>query len=201
MGLPQGSMYELPTCPVCLERMDSAVTGLITVPCSHTFHCMCLSKWGDSRYVESARVSQRSVVTFPFQMSSVQIFSDLTIVASHIGQFPLLRPHPFHKPIHTFAVPLRRLHFDHQSLDLPHLRQHRLRALRPCSRTRPLPGHDAPVRAGTRDPTCMGLRRGCVRPQADPEQGGREAGGASQRSVVYGDQRQYTGGRAPTGAC
>lgn len=47
----QTSMYELPTCPVCLERMDSAVTGLITVPCSHTFHCMCLSKWGDSRCV------------------------------------------------------------------------------------------------------------------------------------------------------
>ncbi|KAF7977078.1 hypothetical protein HWV62_4647 [Athelia sp. TMB] len=45
----QGAPYELPTCPVCLERMDSAVTGLITVPCSHTFHCMCLSKWGDSR--------------------------------------------------------------------------------------------------------------------------------------------------------
>ncbi|KAF9531742.1 BRCA1-associated protein 2-domain-containing protein [Crepidotus variabilis] len=45
----QTGMYELPTCPVCLERMDSAVTGLITVPCSHTFHCMCLSKWGDSR--------------------------------------------------------------------------------------------------------------------------------------------------------
>ncbi|KAF9258913.1 zf-UBP-domain-containing protein [Marasmius fiardii PR-910] len=42
-------VYELPTCPVCLERMDSAVTGLITVPCSHTFHCTCLSKWGDSR--------------------------------------------------------------------------------------------------------------------------------------------------------
>ncbi|KAH9940940.1 zf-UBP-domain-containing protein [Epithele typhae] len=40
--------YELPTCPVCLERMDAAVTGLVTVPCSHSFHCACLSKWGDS---------------------------------------------------------------------------------------------------------------------------------------------------------
>ncbi|KIM68019.1 hypothetical protein SCLCIDRAFT_13720 [Scleroderma citrinum Foug A] len=48
-GSPRSSTYELPTCPVCLERMDAAVTGLITVPCSHTFHCMCLSKWGDSR--------------------------------------------------------------------------------------------------------------------------------------------------------
>ena len=51
LGASQGTLYELPTCPVCLERMDSAITGLITVPCSHTFHCMCLSKWGDSRFV------------------------------------------------------------------------------------------------------------------------------------------------------
>ena len=50
IGSIQGDAYELPTCPVCLERMDSAVTGLVTVPCSHTFHCACLSKWGDSRY-------------------------------------------------------------------------------------------------------------------------------------------------------
>ncbi|KAE8234597.1 hypothetical protein CF326_g357 [Tilletia indica] len=41
--------YELPTCPVCLERMDSNVTGLMTVTCQHTFHCACLSKWIDSR--------------------------------------------------------------------------------------------------------------------------------------------------------
>lgn len=35
--------------------MDAAVTGLITVPCSHTFHCMCLSKWGDSRSAHNLR--------------------------------------------------------------------------------------------------------------------------------------------------
>lgn len=49
LSSPHERAYELPTCPVCLERMDSAVTGLVTVPCSHTFHCACLSKWGDSR--------------------------------------------------------------------------------------------------------------------------------------------------------
>lgn len=43
------SLSELPTCPVCLERMDSSVTGLMTVTCQHTFHCSCLSKWSDSR--------------------------------------------------------------------------------------------------------------------------------------------------------
>ncbi|SPO29449.1 uncharacterized protein UTRI_04822_B [Ustilago trichophora] len=41
--------HELPTCPVCLERMDSSVTGLMTISCQHTFHCSCLSKWGESR--------------------------------------------------------------------------------------------------------------------------------------------------------
>ncbi|CAI4063417.1 hypothetical protein SKDZ_08G0320 [Saccharomyces kudriavzevii ZP591] len=40
---------ELPTCPVCLERMDSETTGLVTIPCQHTFHCQCLNKWKNSR--------------------------------------------------------------------------------------------------------------------------------------------------------
>lgn len=38
---------ELPTCPLCLERMDENVTGLLAIMCQHTFHCYCLSKWGD----------------------------------------------------------------------------------------------------------------------------------------------------------
>lgn len=41
------ALKELPTCPVCLERMDSNITGLITIACQHTFHCHCLSKWTD----------------------------------------------------------------------------------------------------------------------------------------------------------
>ncbi|KAG0709194.1 hypothetical protein DFH29DRAFT_218850 [Suillus ampliporus] len=66
--LPQ-SVYELPTCPVCLERMDSAITGLITVPCSHTFHCMCLSKWGDSR-CPVCRYSQTLLSSHPTSSTS-----------------------------------------------------------------------------------------------------------------------------------
>lgn len=38
---------ELPTCPVCLERMDSDISGLLTISCQHTFHCDCLSRWRD----------------------------------------------------------------------------------------------------------------------------------------------------------
>ncbi|KAJ1569423.1 hypothetical protein HK096_003170 [Nowakowskiella sp. JEL0078] len=42
------NLIELPTCPVCLERMDPYVSGLLTIICQHTFHCNCLSKWNDS---------------------------------------------------------------------------------------------------------------------------------------------------------
>ena len=38
------SLIELPTCPVCLERMDET-TGLLTILCQHVFHCTCLEKW------------------------------------------------------------------------------------------------------------------------------------------------------------
>ncbi|KAF9078193.1 BRCA1-associated protein 2-domain-containing protein [Rhodocollybia butyracea] len=65
----QNHMYELPTCPVCLERMDMAVTGLITVPCSHTFHCLCLGKWGDSR-CPVCRYSQNLMSSHPSSSST-----------------------------------------------------------------------------------------------------------------------------------
>ncbi|CAG8492231.1 1379_t:CDS:2, partial [Paraglomus occultum] len=60
------SLYELPTCPVCLERMDAGVTGLLTILCQHTFHCHCLSKWGDSscpvcRYSQKRDILENSL--------------------------------------------------------------------------------------------------------------------------------------------
>lgn len=41
---PTPDLIELPTCPVCLERMDDT-TGLLTILCQHVFHCSCLQKW------------------------------------------------------------------------------------------------------------------------------------------------------------
>ncbi|ORX88710.1 zf-UBP-domain-containing protein [Basidiobolus meristosporus CBS 931.73] len=54
------SMVELPTCPVCLERMDASVSGLLTILCQHTFHCHCLSKWQDGS-CPVCRYSQKTV--------------------------------------------------------------------------------------------------------------------------------------------
>lgn len=44
---PTPALVELPTCPVCLERMDET-TGLATIFCQHVFHCACLQKWRGS---------------------------------------------------------------------------------------------------------------------------------------------------------
>lgn len=54
---PTPALIELPTCPVCLERMDES-TGLLTILCQHVFHCSCLQKWRGSgcpvcRYTQS----------------------------------------------------------------------------------------------------------------------------------------------------
>lgn len=57
-SVPPALHTELPTCPVCLERMDESVDGVLTILCNHSFHGSCLSKWGDTtcpvcRYVQT----------------------------------------------------------------------------------------------------------------------------------------------------
>ncbi|XP_014470820.1 PREDICTED: BRCA1-associated protein [Dinoponera quadriceps] len=47
-GMPLSGHTELPSCPVCLERMDESVDGILTILCNHTFHSSCLVKWGDT---------------------------------------------------------------------------------------------------------------------------------------------------------
>ncbi|VVC97034.1 unnamed protein product [Leptidea sinapis] len=48
-GAPPPSHTELPTCPVCLERMDESVAGVLSVQCAHSFHAECLMGWRDAR--------------------------------------------------------------------------------------------------------------------------------------------------------
>ena len=61
---PTPNLIELPTCPVCLERMDDT-TGLVTIPCQHVFHCTCLKNWTGSgcpvcRYTNSSIIGPAS---------------------------------------------------------------------------------------------------------------------------------------------
>ena len=67
---PPPNLLELPTCPVCLERMDET-TGLLTILCQHVFHCACLEKW---RFTSSGcpvcRYTQSPSYTFPYPRPS-----------------------------------------------------------------------------------------------------------------------------------
>ena len=47
-GAEEGVLTELPGCPVCLERLDVHVSGIVTTSCNHSFHTECLSRWSDS---------------------------------------------------------------------------------------------------------------------------------------------------------
>ncbi|KAF5355263.1 hypothetical protein D9758_006045 [Tetrapyrgos nigripes] len=134
---PQNGMYELPTCPVCLERMDSAVTGLITVPCSHSFHCMCLSKWGDSR--------QASL--FPLQSF---------IISHHSLDARSAHSLSFRKPIRTHAFLMFIMFIDDKPLDMSHMRKHWVWEIRTSPRTQSLPVNNTPLRVGIGDAAADG---------------------------------------------
>lgn len=44
-SLPRENWTELPTCAVCLEKLDDNV---VTVLCNHSFHSHCLQQWADT---------------------------------------------------------------------------------------------------------------------------------------------------------
>lgn len=84
---PTPVLMELPTCPVCLERMDAVITGLLTIPCQHTFHCQCLSKWKDGS-CPVCRYSQRTTTKKQLGHCSVCNTRDnlwICLICGHIG--------------------------------------------------------------------------------------------------------------------
>ncbi|XP_075475111.1 BRAP2 RING ZnF UBP domain-containing protein 1 [Primulina tabacum] len=43
--IPPPDYTELPSCPVCLERLDPDTSGIQSTLCDHSFQCACVSKW------------------------------------------------------------------------------------------------------------------------------------------------------------
>ena len=174
LGASQGTLYELPTCPVCLERMDSAITGLITVPCSHTFHCMCLSKWGDSRFVPYSipwSVKKNGLIFLVVQLPGLSLFSNTFVIPSFLYGFSsIVTFHPLCRPNLFELLCLFLLLFNYKSLDMSHLWQHWVWSIwpRPCSSS--LPKHDTFIRFRTGDSACMGLCRRRICSPSNPKQ-------------------------------
>lgn len=87
-------MAELPTCPVCLERMDSSITGLLGIQCRHTSQCYCLQKWGENRcpvceysqkpVLSSKRIIKEEAVYECFECTSTESVW-ICMICGHIG--------------------------------------------------------------------------------------------------------------------
>lgn len=52
------TLREIPTCPVCLETLDATESGILTIPCQHTFHSECLTRWKDDDTCPVCRFKQ-----------------------------------------------------------------------------------------------------------------------------------------------
>ncbi|KAG4304959.1 hypothetical protein PORY_001634 [Pneumocystis oryctolagi] len=83
-------LRELPTCVVCLERMDASVTGLLTILCQHTFHCQCLSKWGENicpvcRYSQKKDTLNTAKANSQCSVCETQKNLWICLICGHIG--------------------------------------------------------------------------------------------------------------------
>ncbi|OJD20135.1 hypothetical protein ACJ73_08531, partial [Blastomyces percursus] len=116
---PTPSLIELPTCPVCLERMDET-TGLLTIICQHVFHCTCLQKWKGSgcpvcRYTQD-EFGKRAAQTFDFdqgptecQVCHSEVNLWLCLICGNIGCGRYDEAHAFahfKETSHAFAMDL-----------------------------------------------------------------------------------------------
>jgi len=94
--LPIPGCIELPTCPVCLERMDESVNGILTILCNHSFHSECLEKWGDTtcpvcRYCQSPESSQDNKC---FECGSQESLW-ICLICGHVGCGRYVAGHAF----------------------------------------------------------------------------------------------------------
>ncbi|XP_054719594.1 BRCA1-associated protein-like [Uloborus diversus] len=108
--VPLPGHTELPTCPVCLERMDESVEGILTILCNHSFHGSCLAKWGDTscpvcRYCQTPEVMPDNSCVECGSKDSLWI----CLICGHIGCGRYVDGHAYHHFLdtqHTYAMQL-----------------------------------------------------------------------------------------------
>lgn len=109
-GQPPDGHTELPTCPVCLERMDESVDGILTILCNHAFHANCLIKWCDStcpvcRCVQTPELAESSVCMECDDAEGLWI----CLICGHVGCGRYQGGHAathFRSTNHTYALQL-----------------------------------------------------------------------------------------------
>ena len=106
------SIVELPSCPVCLERLDFSASGVFTTVCAHNFHADCLSKWSDSkcpvcRYCHNDEMHQDTEVSCEICGASESLW--ICLVCGHVGCGRYKQEHGlehYNKTGHVYAMEL-----------------------------------------------------------------------------------------------
>lgn len=116
---PTPALVELPTCPVCLERMDET-NGLATIFCQHVFHCACLQKWKGSgcpvcRYTQNEQISKLKSDEHENECATCGSQANLWIclICGHVGCGRYDEAHAFahyEQTSHSFAMDLETQH-------------------------------------------------------------------------------------------
>lgn len=108
--LPLPYHTELPTCHICLERMDESVDGILTILCNHTFHGSCLTKWGDTScpICRHSQTPEQVEDNYCFECGSQESLW-ICLVCGHIGCGRYVETHAFRhfeETQHTYAMQL-----------------------------------------------------------------------------------------------
>ncbi|MFH4984550.1 hypothetical protein AB6A40_011259 [Gnathostoma spinigerum] len=95
-------LKELPTCPVCLERLDDQT---ITILCNHTFHPTCLEQWSDTT-CPVCRYCLTPEVTPSLKCSDCDRRTDLWIclICGNIGCGRYAEAHAYQSVSHPFLI-------------------------------------------------------------------------------------------------
>ncbi|OQR93848.1 hypothetical protein ACHHYP_02206 [Achlya hypogyna] len=104
---PPAGHVEIPTCPVCLDRLDTSVSGILTTLCNHTFHCDCLFRWEGSscpvcRYSHGDMVSTCEVCETTEHLW-------ICLICGHIGCGRYSNEHAkrhYQETLHTYSLEL-----------------------------------------------------------------------------------------------
>lgn len=105
-----GASTELPSCAVCLERLDPSVSGIYTLLCTHSFHSSCLRRWQDSscpvcRHVQEEAAETQSTCEACGSRENIWI----CLVCGHVGCGRYgcgAGLHHNHETSHNFAMEL-----------------------------------------------------------------------------------------------
>ncbi|ETV71105.1 hypothetical protein, variant [Aphanomyces astaci] len=103
---PEGHV-EIPTCPVCLDRLDTSASGILTTLCNHTFHCDCLFRWEGSS-CPVCRYSHGDIVS-ACEVCDTTDHLWICLICGHIGCGRYSNEHAkkhYQDTLHTYSLEL-----------------------------------------------------------------------------------------------